>query len=173
MGKRLGRNGVGLKGNDRPIQGDTILSGRILQGPFSPLFESPATMPDKPTPEPWPQRTHKHPGVRFRRHGESTCPIRGTQTQAWRGDCYLPPTTPIQAREHAGRSVFSLIVQMSSSRLFLDRVARQQSPSLLHRLTAIVLEKGLEVITIPANGNCVFSAVSHWRGSPDHLCSSV
>ncbi len=167
MGKRLGRNGVGLKGNDRPIQGDTILSGRILQGPFSPLFESPATMPDKPTPEPWPQRTHKHPGVRFRRHGESTCPIRGTQTQAWRGDCYLPPTTPIQAREHAGRSVFSLIVQMSSSRLFLDRVARQQSPSLLHRLTAIVLEKGLEVITIPANGNCVFSAVSHWRGSPD------
>lgn len=104
-------------------------------------------------------------GILIRRHED--LPVRlGGRKQAWMGNCYLPPTTPIQAREHAGRNVFSLIVQMSSSRLFLDRVARQQSPSPLHRLIAIVLEKGLEVITIPANGNCVFYAVSHWRGSP-------
>lgn len=154
---RLQRSGVGLSGSVRPLPGDTILSGRILRGPFSPLFESPATMPDKPTPEPWLQGTHKHPGVRFLRHEESTCPIRGNRAPARMGECYLPPTTPIQAREHAGRSVFPLIVQMSSSRLFLDRVARQQSPSPLHRLIAIVLERGLAVITIPANGNCVFS----------------
>ena len=34
----------------------------------------------------------------------------------------LPPTTPTQAREHAGRNMLSLIVQMSSGRLFLDGV---------------------------------------------------
>ena len=32
----------------------------------------------------------------------------------------LPPTTPTQTRENAGRNILSLIVQMSSDRLFLD-----------------------------------------------------
>lgn len=66
-----------------------------------------------------------------------------------------------------------LIVQMSSSRLFLDRVARQQSPSPLHRLIAIVIEIRLEVHQVPANGNCVFSGLSHLTGAPQDLCPSV
>ena len=45
----------------------------------------------------------------------------------------LPPMTPAQTRERAGRNTLSLIVQMSSGRLFLDRVGRHQSPSPLRR----------------------------------------
>jgi hypothetical protein len=46
-----------------------------------------------------------------------------------------PPPANVQTRvqEHAGRIVLSPIVLMSSGRLFLDRVGRHQSPSLLHR----------------------------------------
>ncbi len=38
-----------------------------------------------------------------------------------------------QVEERAGRNTLSLIVLMSSDRLFLDRVGRHQSPSPLHR----------------------------------------
>ena len=46
----------------------------------------------------------------------------------------LPPANvQTRARECAGRIALSPIVLMSSGRLFLDRVARQQSPSPLRR----------------------------------------
>ena len=55
---------------------------------------------------------------------------------------------------------------MSSGRLFLDRVARQQSPSPLHRQRQIIKHWTNRRNELSSNGNCVFSLVSHPRGAP-------
>jgi len=48
-------------------------------------------------------------------------------------DC-LPPVGPeARVKERAGRNTLSLIVQMSSGRLSLDRVGRHHCPSPFHR----------------------------------------
>src|ERR1035438_7308865 len=46
------------------------------------------------------------------------------------------------------------------------RVALQQSPTPLHRLSTILKEKQRLEQTITLNGNCVFGKLSHSRGSP-------
>ena len=75
------------------------------------------------------------PSLRFRRHGgiyQSDVAQRQPNPGA-EADC-LPLVGPeSQVEERAGRNALSLIVQMSSGRLFLDRVGRHQSPSPLHR----------------------------------------
>src|SRR5258708_2443380 len=49
------------------------------------------------------------------------------------------------------------------------RVALQQSPTPLHRLTTILKEKQHLEQTITLNGNCVFRRLSHSRGSLQDL----
>ena len=105
--------------------------------------------------------------VRFLRHhgiyrSDASCPART------RGGAPPPvgrrPASVKDATEGARLGSSSA---MSSGRLFLDRVARQQSPSLLHRqLDHKHWTKSLERHTIERY--CVFSAVSHPRGAP-HL----
>src|ERR1017187_8958403 len=48
------------------------------------------------------------------------------------------------------------------------RVALQQSPTPLHRLSTILKEKQRLEQTITLNGNCVFGKLSHSRGSPQY-----
>jgi hypothetical protein len=71
--------------------------------------------------------------MRFRRHGG----IYQSDGGFWKpqNPSRTPPPADVQARarECAGRITLSLIVLMSSGRLFLDRVGRHQSPSPLHR----------------------------------------
>ena len=70
--------------------------------------------------------------MRFLRHAESTCPMWGVNPNLGWSDG-LPPIdsnpSPRTRREERALP----IVQMSSGRLFLDRVGRHQSPSPLHR----------------------------------------
>jgi hypothetical protein len=72
-------------------------------------------------------------GMRFRRHHgiyQSDGGLFSNPNSSWT----LPPVNvQTRTRERAGRIALSPIVLMSSDRLFLDRVARQQSPSPLHR----------------------------------------
>ena len=57
-----------------------------------------------------------------------------TKTKPWGGTVPPPAGRPRpQVKERVGRTTLFSSSAMSSGRLFLDRVARQQSPSPLHR----------------------------------------
>src|SRR6266481_6405590 len=58
------------------------------------------------------------------------------------------------------------IVSMSLRPAIPRRVALQQSPPPLHRLLTMIRESSRIDQKDSANGNCVFSSVSHPRGSP-------
>jgi hypothetical protein len=132
-GNHLGFHGW-RNGKVRPLQGNAPQS-RLLRGPeFEPLKERL-------------RRSHLHhpvtvlsnntgaPSLRFSRHGgiyQSDVAQRQPNPGAEAG--HLPLVGPeAQVEERAGRNTLSLIVPMSSGRLFLDRVGRHQSPSPLRR----------------------------------------
>lgn len=70
--------------------------------------------------------------MRFLRHVESTCPMWGVNPSlSWSNG--LPPTDSNSSPRTCREDHALLIVQMSSSRVFLDRVGRHQSPSPLYR----------------------------------------
>ena len=77
----------------------------------------------------------------------------------------------IDARTGAWSSLGSLqlpalILSMSLQPAIPWRVALQQSPTPLHRLSTMLKEKLRLEKTITLNGNCVFGKLSHSRGSP-------
>lgn len=111
------------------------------------------------------------PSLRFRRHGgiyQSDVAQRQPNPGA-EADC-LPLVGPeSQVEERAGRNALSLIVQMSSGRLFLDRVGRHQSPSPLrrHAQTTTHFPCGHskpERSTLPGSGTFYFALT--WHSSP-------
>ena len=121
-------------GKVRPLQGNAP-QGRLRRGPDSmPLKERL-------------RRSHPHhpvtvrstntgaPSLRFPRHGGIyQSDVAHLQPNPGAEAGRLPPVGPeAQVEERAGRSTLSLIVPMSSGRLFLDRVGRHQSPSPRHR----------------------------------------
>src|ERR1019366_5080089 len=59
-------------------------------------------------------------------------------------------------------------VRMSLQPAIPWRVALQQSPTPLHRLSIILKEKQSLEKTITLNGNCVFGKLSHSKGSPQY-----
>ena len=80
------------------------------------------------------------------------------QNQPWVGTIPPPAGRPrAQVKERAGRIAIFSSSAMSSGRLFLDRVARQQSPSPLHRQaehnmhSSAAQGKG-DISTLPARG---------------------
>ena len=72
-------------------------------------------------------------GMRFRRHGGIYRPMWGSENPGPGLSHRLPPVGPGPSPRTRREEHVLLIVRMSSGRLFLDRVARQQSPSPLHR----------------------------------------
>lgn len=150
----------------RPVQADPLLDGRIPHGPGCHRRS---------------RVLRRRPGCQLRfpgskQHCGTQCAFSeacgiyqsdvGNQGPGPDRSHSLPPAAPEPGSRRCREEHLLLIVPMSSSRLFLDRVARQQSPSPLHRLTAIVIETRLEVEQIPANGNRCLFVVSHLRGSP-------
>jgi hypothetical protein len=117
----------------RPVQGNSP-NDRMLRGPDCNRPKRVCTDSFPATPSPQPPDTHKLPGMRFLRHAESIGPMWSlTPLKTGAG---LPPPVgrprgPAKGRD--GRSAPCSSSAMSSDRLFLDRVARQQSPSPLHR----------------------------------------
>ena len=93
-----------------------------------------------------------------------------TQTKPW-GGTVPPPAgrSRAQVKQRAGRITLFSSSAMSSGRLFLDRVARQQSPSPLHRqaqnntCSSSDWAKG-DVSTLPRRGHFYFALTQAFRG---------
>jgi hypothetical protein len=86
-----------------------------------------------------------------------------TKTKPWGGTVPPPDGRPrAQVKERVGRTTPFSSSAMSSDRLFLDRVARQQSPSPLHRQpqnnmhSAEPRAKG-DISTLPGRGHFYFA----------------
>jgi hypothetical protein len=119
----------------RPVQGNSP-NDRILRGPDCNRPKRVCTDSFPATLFPQPPRIEDTPGLRFSRHAESIGPMWSqNQNHLNLGpSCRLPlvgARAPVKERD--GRSASCSSSAMSSDRLFLDRVARQQSPSPLHR----------------------------------------
>ena len=116
----------------RPVQGNSP-NDRILRGPDCNRPKR-VCVDSFPATPPQPPRTRMAPGMRFSRHTESIGPMGSLNHQNLGVGCRLPlvgPQAPVQGRD--GRCASCPSSAMSSGRLFLDRVARQQSPSPLPR----------------------------------------
>ena len=120
----------------RPVPGNSP-NDRILRGPDC---NRPRRVYADPFPTtPWPRlpKTRKISGMRFLRHGGIYLVRWSGQNQNHRNlgaGCRLPlvgPRAPVKDATEGARLTHR--PQMSSDRLFLDRVARQHCPSPLHR----------------------------------------
>ena len=117
----------GCEANSRPVPGN-FPNDRILHGPDCYRHKR-VCVHFFPTP-PWPGESAKQRvcGMRFSGMAESIGPMQaGTAAPPSVGR----PRGPV--RERDAKRAFPSSSAMSSGRLFLDRVARQQSPSPLHR----------------------------------------
>jgi hypothetical protein len=120
-------------GQSRPVQGNSP-NDRILRGPGCNRHKRVCVDACAATLSFSFRPTLKVPGRRFLRHAESIGPMCSLHHPHLGPKCRLPlvgPRTPVKGRD--GRSAPCSSSAMSSGRLFLDRVARQQSPSPLHR----------------------------------------
>src|SRR5450759_1063131 len=108
-------------------------------GPVSPgVMPSPRRICDNPFPataRATSTNNAEAPQYAFSRHGGIyRSDVVKTKTKSWGGTEPPPAGRPrAQAKERVGRTTPFSSSAMSSDRLFLDRVARQQSPSPLHR----------------------------------------
>jgi len=145
-----------LPGNsphDRPVSRGTSFSfWRICDDPF------PATpfSPQQPT-------ILRRPVCVFKACRNLSVRCGHTKTKPWGGTVPPPAGRPrAQVKERVGRTTPSSSFAMSSGRLFLDRVARQQSPSPLHRQPqhntrfSGARAKG-DISTLPARGHFYFA----------------
>jgi len=114
----------------RPVQGNSP-NDRILRGPGCHRHKRVCVDFFPATPLPQPPGLPQIPGLRFPRHAESIGPMWLLRARAGVPPPVGRPRGP--AKERDGRSAPCSSSAMSSGRLFLDRVARQQSPSPLHR----------------------------------------
>jgi len=102
--------------------------------------------------------------MRFLRHGGIyRSDVVKAKTKPWGGTVPPPAGRPrAQVKERDGRTTLFSSSAMSSGRLFLDRVARQQSPSPLHRHEQINTHsaesqaKG-DISTLPGGGHFYFA----------------
>ena len=121
----------------RPVQGNSP-NDRMLRGPDCNRPKRVCADSFPATPPPQFPRTRKIPKWRFLRQAGSIGPMWPPNQLHPRPECRLPlvgPRAPVKERD--GRSALCSSSAMSSDRLFLDRVARQQSPSPLHRRAQI------------------------------------
>lgn len=155
------------EGKVRPTPGNSPHNRLVSRGIPSCSGEF-ATMPSRPLPFGAPV-THQAPRYAFFRHGgiyrsdvvgkpKPSKPEGGEPPPVGR-----PPASVKDATEGARLGSSSA---MSSGRLFLDRVARQQSPSPLHRHPQINMhlpkarDKG-GVSTLPERGHSYFALTRH------------
>jgi len=124
-----GRSGGGGKGahNRETLQTTGFYMGRIVIVPreFAPISHAPAGLL---IPMAIRMRFLRHDGI-YR-----SDVVQNNKTKPWGGTVPPPAGRPrAQVKERVGRTTLLSSSAMSSGRLFLDRVGRHQSPSLLHR----------------------------------------
>ena len=121
------------EGKVRPVQGNAPHDRLVGRGIFSSLKKHlRRSLPRHPVAS----INFRAPGNAFFRHGRNLsvrCGVLIKATQAWTESHCLPPAAPDPSQRTCREEHALLIVQMSSGRLFLDRVARQHCPSPLHR----------------------------------------
>ena len=136
--------------HDRPVSRGYVSSKSICDDSF------------RTTRFPQLQRTRRGPRRAFFRHGgiyRSDVALKPNPSRD-----RLPPVgrPRTQVEERVGRTTLFSSSAMSSGRLFLDRVARQQSPSPLHRHEQINMHfsepkgKG-DISTLPGRGHFYFA----------------
>jgi hypothetical protein len=165
--------GRGAKPNGRPVQGNSP-DDRIPRGPGCNRLKSvcadffPACSFARPTIlRALRTRFCRHPGIYLVRCGFKV------KTKPW-GEAVPPPAGRPRAQvqrtcreDHAP----SHRPQMSSGRLFLDRVARQQSPSPLHRQPELTMHfsptwaQG-DISTLQKRGHFYFALTVGWAPWP-------
>jgi hypothetical protein len=122
------RGGGGKGAHNRETLQTTGRTTRIVIVPreFAPIPSTPAGLP---IPMAIRMRFLRHDGI----YRSDVVQVK-TKTKPWGGTVPPPAGRPrAQVKERVGRTTLFSSSAMSSGRLFLDRVARQQSPSPLHR----------------------------------------
>jgi hypothetical protein len=167
-------NAIGRKrreGKVRPLQGNSPHDRPVSRG-ISFTFWRVCDDPFGTTPFPYLQRTIlKRSVCVFEAWRNLSVRCGQTKTKPWGGAVPPPAGRPrAQVKERVGRTTPFSSSAMSSGRLFLDRVARQQSPSPLHRQpqhnthSSGDQAKG-DISTLPARGHFYFALTP----SPDLL----
>jgi hypothetical protein len=123
------------EGKVRPIQGNSPHDRLVSRGIFLIVTGAFATIPPRHSVAAMNSRA---PGNAFLRHGGIyLSDARFSSNPSLDESRCLPPAAPNPSQRTCREEHALLIVQMSSGRLFLDRVARQHCPSPLHRHTQI------------------------------------
>ena len=158
----------------RPIPGSSP-NHRLLRGPDCHRPKRACADPFPTTPWARLPKTQKIFEMRFLRHGGIYL-VRGSgQNQNYLdlgAGCRLPfvgPRAPVKDATEGARLAHR--PQMSSGRLFLDRVARQQSPSPLHRHAQTTMhhrcsQAKQDISTLQGIGHFYFALTYSWIDRP-------
>jgi len=156
----------------RPVQGNSP-NDRILRGPDCNRHKRVCVDFFPATPLPQPPGLPQVPGLRFLRHAESIGPM-WSLTPLPAGAGVPPPVGRPRgpANERDGRSASGSSSTMSSTGYSL--IGLLASRARLRFTGTVRISSGQSPEKeLSSNGNCVFSLVSHRRGSPQHLRSSA
>jgi hypothetical protein len=155
------------EGKVRPIQGNSPHDRLVSRGIISSLKR---TCDDSFSATPFPQLQGtilRRPVCVFKAWRNLSVRCGQTKTKPWGGTVPPPVGRPrAQVKERVGRTTPFSSSAMSSDRLFLDRVARQQSPSPLHRYRQInMLSRELQakgdISTLPERRHFYFALTKH------------
>jgi hypothetical protein len=164
-------NAIGRKrreGKVRPLQGNSPHDRPVSRG-IIPSFRRICDDPFRATPFPLQPTILRHPVCVFQawRNLSVRCGFK-IKTKPRGGTVPPPDGRPrAQVKERVGRTTPFSSSAMSSGRLFLDRVARQQSPSPLHQQpqhnthSAGDQAKG-DISTLPARGHFYFALTTSY-----------
>jgi hypothetical protein len=153
------------EGKVRPSQGNSPHDRPVSRG-IIPSFRRICDDPFRATPFPLQPTILRHPVCVFQAWRNLSVRCGSTKTKPWGGTVPPPVGRPrAQVKERVGRTTPFSSSAMSSGRLFLDRVGRHQSPSLLHRQPqnnmhfAEPRAKG-DISTLPERGQFYFALTS-------------
>jgi len=161
----VGSNAIGKKWREdkvRPLQGNSPHDRPVSRGVISSLRRI-CDDPFLATPFLLQGTILRRPVCVFKAWRNLSVRCGQTKTKPWGGTAPPPVGRPrAQVKERVGRTTPFSSSAMSSDRLFLDRVARQQSPSPLHRYRQINMlsaeaQAKDDISTLPARRHFYFA----------------
>jgi hypothetical protein len=170
------------EGKVRPLQGNSPHDRLVSRGTISSLRRI-CDDPFRATAFPLQRNILRRSVCVFQAWRNLSLRCGSTKTKPWGGTVPPPDGRPrAQVKERVGRTTPFSSSAMSSDRLFLDRVARQQSPSPLHRQpqnnmhSAEPRAKG-DISTLPGRGHFYFAltktSTTLWQQSDNVPLSKV
>jgi hypothetical protein len=150
------------EGKVRPLQGNFPHDRLVSRGTIS-SFRRICDDPFRATPYPLQRTILRRPVCVFQAWRNLSVRCGQTKTKPWGGAVPPPDGRPrAQVKERVRRITPFSSSAMSSGRLFLDRVARQQSPSPLHRQPQHNMHSSSDqakgdISTLPGRGHFYFA----------------